>query len=128
MPARKTEAEKRLAGTYKPSRSLSFPVGTGVGPPPDRLESELKAVWQELALDVPEGVGSLHDRHAFELLVRLLAKIHAGRFKAADSMQAKALLSAFAMTPDSPRRAALANVDDPHSGPNSMHAKLLSVK
>ena len=107
MVARTSEAEKRVRGTYRPSRALTFPPGAEVGPPPARLEPELKTLWIEVAGNVPKGVASRADREGFELLVRLLAKVRGGRFGAADAMQAKALLSAFAMLPDSPRRAAI---------------------
>src|SRR5580765_7771854 len=65
-------------------RRTKEPQGTlGIGTAPRRLTDEEKAVWKELADDMPEGVLQRSDRNMFELLVVLTV-----RFRSREQMRA----------------------------------------
>ena len=70
-----------------------------LGAPPAHLNAELAALWSEIAAGIPEGVAGRSDAHAFELLVRLVARIRAGTFSSAEAAQSRMLLDNFGLSP-----------------------------
>lgn len=82
-------------------RRTKEPQGTlGIGVAPRRLTDEEKAVWKELADDMPDGVLQRSDRNMFELLVVLTVKFRSREpMMAAEQALMVSLASRFAMTP-----------------------------
>ncbi len=71
-----------------------------LGPPPEYLSDSQKEIWDELAEQVLPGVAFQSDRTAFELLVRLTAKMRDGEMgKTSDMITLLSVCSRFAMTP-----------------------------
>lgn len=100
MNPRKTPEQRALAGTSRRDRDeRPAPAGTGIGTAPRHLGAELAKVWRELAKALPAGVGSLHDRPAFELLTRLVAKSREGKTTAAETAHQRGLFESFGLTP-----------------------------
>jgi hypothetical protein len=85
--------------TYRPGRHQHRAPEGGIGPAPKHLDAELVSVWRELAAAVPTGVSAPHDRAAFELLVRLTARMRAGRLNGSECSQLRQLFAGFAMLP-----------------------------
>jgi hypothetical protein len=93
-----------IEGTYRKDRHglpspgwLAEPLGA---PPVDWLPLA-KALWHEVAGQVPRGVATTSDRVAFEILFRSLAKVRetSGCLTPALASQIWASCSAFGMTP-----------------------------
>src|SRR5690606_13556088 len=85
MPRRKkSAAEKRLAGTYRPSRDDPRPLDGDLlsEDPPEWLDRELHAAWT----DIVRASGRLVDRDAVltEVCARLLTLIRSGQARSAD--------------------------------------------
>ena len=102
MPQRKkTVAQHRLTATYRPSRHQQREADReGVGEAPAHLsDADLKATWAELQEALPYGVGGEHDRIAFELTVRLVARLRSVTLTAAESTLLVNLLGGFGLTP-----------------------------
>src|SRR5438128_10703356 len=70
-----------------------------LGSPPKHLSDEAKKLWKEIAHNLPPGVGKVSDRHAFEMLVRLMAKERADSINNNERGQLIKLLGSFGMTP-----------------------------
>ena len=70
-----------------------------LGSPPKYLSDEAKKLWKEIAHNLPPGVGKVSDRHAFEMLVRLMAKERADCINNNERGQLIKLLGSFGMTP-----------------------------
>ena len=71
-----------------------------LGTPPKYLTAAEKKVWKELAKQLLPGVAFASDRVAFELLVRLTAKMRTNQMtKTSDMTTLISLCSRFAMTP-----------------------------
>ena len=67
--------DSRGAFLKHPERRPNEPYETRpLGSPPKHLSDEAKKLWKEIAHNLPPGVGKVSDRHAFEMLVRLMAK------------------------------------------------------
>ena len=102
MPARKKPiAELRLAGTYRADRhEVANPAPEGaLGAPPKHLDPEHARVWRELAKGLPDGLAGTSDRTAFELLIRLTARMRSGAMTAAEAGQLRMLLASFGLSP-----------------------------
>jgi hypothetical protein len=71
-----------------------------LGDPPAYLSPEQQEIWKEIASQALPGVVLQSDRTAFELLVRLTAKMRAGLMDKSSEMTALiSICSRFAMTP-----------------------------
>ena len=70
-----------------------------LGNAPRCLAAEQKKLWVEIAHNLPPGVGKVSDRHAFEMLVRLMAKERADSINNNERGQLIKLLGSFGMTP-----------------------------
>ena len=70
-----------------------------LGNAPRCLTSEQKKLWGEIAHNLPPGVGKVSDRHAFEMLVRLMAKERSDLINNNERGQLIKLLGSFGMTP-----------------------------
>ena len=117
MARRKSAELHALTGTGRRGRTYErLPEVGGIGEPPDGLPVEMVATWKELGEAMPGGIATPADRAAFEVLVRTMTRIRAGAGGAADAAQARLLLEAFAMTPNSARRAMMA----PPAPPNKL--------
>lgn len=93
-PQRQREAE--------PMTATAGPLG----PPPSRLTKEQKKVWKEIAKRMLPGVVFASDSDAFELMVRLTARMRAEDHAKEETLMTAAektllvsLWSRFAMTP-----------------------------
>jgi hypothetical protein len=104
---KKTIAELKKSGTYRPSRH-GRPSLQAVQPPdfaskfaPEGLGEDESNIWQQLVECLPRGSLELSDRFAFRSLVRLIAKeqFHADKFTAGDMNALIRLYSKFALTP-----------------------------
>jgi hypothetical protein len=105
MTTRKTAAQHAVAGTTRPDRQRPRTADAGgIGDAPLHLFEPLTSLWRELAAALPPTVGAVHDRPAFELLVRLVAKSRAGTFTAAEVAHMRGLLESFGMTPSGRHR------------------------
>ncbi len=80
---KRSTSEKLLRGTYREDRDRPGPAvkAAAVGPPPRKPTAREKAIWRALAPQV-ERVFSESDRTAFELLVKLRAKLEDTRLPA----------------------------------------------
>jgi hypothetical protein len=70
-----------------------------LGNAPRCLTAEQKKLWGEIAHNLPLGVGKVSDRHAFEMLVRLMGKERADSINNNERGQLIKLLGSFGMTP-----------------------------
>jgi hypothetical protein len=70
-----------------------------LGNAPRCLTAEQKKLWCEIAHNLPPGVGKVSDRHAFEMMVRLMAKERADSINNNERGQLIKLLGSFGMTP-----------------------------
>jgi phage terminase small subunit len=70
-----------------------------LGNAPRCLTAEQKKLWGEISHNLPPGVGKVSDRHAFEMLVRLMAKERADSINNNERGQLIKLLGSFGMTP-----------------------------
>lgn len=68
---------------------------------PDYLDSDLAAIWKEVAGSLHARVASNPDMIALEALVRLVAKMRTGEMSAADYARLQGYLGEFGMTPAS---------------------------
>jgi len=76
------------------------PVPAGdLGPPPKHFSAALKAVWKELAKQIPPGVLTIADRVILELACRLTLKMRTEEFTSSNAAQLVSCLSRLAMTP-----------------------------
>lgn len=77
-----------------------------LGSAPDNWPGVAKELWTEVAGEVPFGVASKADRIAFEILVRLIAKVRAAPDKLTPAMaaQIRSACAEFGMTPSSRSR------------------------
>jgi hypothetical protein len=99
MARKKTAAQHALNGTNRPDRQRRTVANPdGIGEPPEHL-GDLAELWRELEAGLPEGVGAPSDRPAFELLVRLNARMRAGAFTASEAAQLRLLMDSFGMSP-----------------------------
>jgi len=89
------------------------PPSNGVGTPPAHLTDDLRALWVELAADVPTGVATTADRHAFGLLVALCQRARSGNVIASEAAQMRQLLDDFVLTPSARQRRAWQQSCDP---------------
>lgn len=97
---KKTTAQHKLLANYRPSRHQQRHADAdGIGKPPEHLERELSAVWSELAASLPYGVGGAHDRVAFELSTRLVARMRSAKLSAAESTLLFNVLNNFGLAP-----------------------------
>jgi phage terminase small subunit len=103
---RKPTAELERAGGFDahPERRRARenePVPTGpLGDPPEHLTDGQKAIWHELAGQVPEGVLTIADRFLVEIVCRQMAKLRARKpLKAAEMNQIISCLSRMGLTP-----------------------------
>jgi hypothetical protein len=114
---------KLLKGTLrKPKRTRSKPARdhAGIGDPPSYLTVAQRRVWRELARSLVPHSAAYSDRPAFELLVRMVAKLREPGSNPSPSFyaQLRGLMAAFALTPldrqrlDPPSLAANAPLDD----------------
>jgi hypothetical protein len=78
-----------------------------LGDPPTHISHEQSAVWLDLADELLPGVGKRSDRTAFELLVRLVAKMRDGTQRMSEMTAMVSLLGQFAMTPSSRSKVAV---------------------
>jgi hypothetical protein len=104
MPRPRTPTEMLDAkGSFlaKPDRARpNEPViDEPLGDPPIRLSEEEKKVWLEIAEELPNGVAKQSDRAMFEVLVRLIAKLRAGKIRIMELSALISLCGKFAMTP-----------------------------
>lgn len=99
---RKPASLHRLTGTLRADRHAARERQhgeAGIGAPPKHLGEPLRALWRELADAVPKGVAAASDRHAFELLTRLVGLSREGKASSAHASQLRLLLHSFGMTP-----------------------------
>jgi phage terminase small subunit len=78
------------------------PVPAGpLGEPPEYLTETQKAIWHELAEQVPAGVLTIADRILVEITVKLIARLRDPneRLKAAETNQIIACLARMGLTP-----------------------------
>jgi hypothetical protein len=104
---KKTVAELKKSGTYRPSRH-GRPEREAARTPdfaakfaPEALDAGEAAIWRELVGILPHGSLELSDKYAFGSLVRLIAKerFHADKFTAGDMNALIRLYAKFALTP-----------------------------
>jgi len=86
-----THPERRRPNEPQETRPL--------GNAPRCLTAGQKKLWGEIARNLPPGVGKVSDRHAFEMLVRLMAKERADAINNNQRGQLIKLLGSFGMTP-----------------------------
>ena len=121
---RKPTALHEIEGTLNTTRHRDRahePEGVGdLGAAPKGWDAAGRALWHELAAQIPAGVARQNDRAAFELLCLLWADIRSDPTNVIPAMSAqfRAMLASFGMTPSS--RAALSvpsprKSDDPAS-------------
>jgi len=72
----------------------------GIGPAPSHLSEGARAVWDELATELPRDVATARHRVAFEALVYAVGKIRTGEASPACLSQARQLLESFGLLPD----------------------------
>lgn len=70
-----------------------------LGDPPERLDADCKAVWAEIADQLPPGVACVADRTMFEVLTRLVAKLRAKKIRIMELTCLISLCGRFGMTP-----------------------------
>lgn len=70
-----------------------------LGDPPERLDADCKAVWVEIADQLAPGVACVSDRQMFEVLVRLVVKLRAGKIRIMELSCLISLCGRFGMTP-----------------------------
>ncbi|MGA2235032.1 MAG: hypothetical protein ABSG23_06120 [Terriglobales bacterium] len=70
-----------------------------LGDPPEHLDAQAKAVWVEIADQLPPGVACVSDRIMFEVLVRLAVKLRAGKIRIMELNALISLCGRFGMTP-----------------------------
>jgi len=70
-----------------------------LGDPPERLDTEAKTAWVEIADQLPPGVACVSDRQMFEVLVRLIVKLRTGKIRIMELSCLISLCGRFAMTP-----------------------------
>jgi hypothetical protein len=70
-----------------------------LGPPPKRLDAELKAIWFEIVEMVPDGVLAKSDRLAIEITCRLVRKVFHDSINGAELSTLNSLLARLGMTP-----------------------------
>ena len=104
MPRKPTKMHI-VAGTLRPTRHRDREnepeVIEPLGGPPEGWRIEAKLLWAELANLVPAGVATKADRVAFEVLLRLVAKMREGpeAMTPALASQLRAACAVFGMTP-----------------------------
>jgi phage terminase small subunit len=69
------------------------------GDPPERLDGDCKAVWVEIADQLAPGVACVSDRQMFEVLVRLVVKLRAGKIRIMELSCLISLCGRFGMAP-----------------------------
>jgi len=74
-------------------------AGTTFAAPPSHLDDTLRALWVEIAANLPPDAAAASDASAFELLVRLVDRMRGGGITASESSQLRQLLGEFGMTP-----------------------------
>jgi len=70
-----------------------------MGGPPERLDEEHKALWNEVRDSLPPGVAKSPHAFAFERMVRLILKDRKGTISNPEGGQLIVLFSRFGMTP-----------------------------
>lgn len=102
---RKPTAIKELNGAYKKDpqrRPENEPQPSGpLGEPPKYFTKRRKDIWREIELNAAEGVLTISDRLAVEMLTNLVYKQRyaADDFKASDGALLAKMLSQLGMTP-----------------------------
>ena len=109
MPApRKPTAVLSLAGRFKkdPKRGrarANEPVDNApLGDPPEYFQPTERQIWNEIQHQLVDGVALASDRHAFEMLVRLVGLMRTngiGSLEGAQLTQMTKLFTLFGMTP-----------------------------
>jgi phage terminase small subunit len=114
MSRRRSEAEKRLAGTFRRDRDRSPVEPPGTEPEmPGSLPDDARLVWRSLAPDLLEaGLLTSVDGSTFGLLCRLIAHVDdcyaTGELPSRDVMSHfRALAKSYGLDPDSRHRLAL---------------------
>lgn len=102
---RKPTAVLEASGTFEhdPQRRrarLGEPTVIGtLGEPHESLTDSEKALWRELATQLPPGVAGKSDRWAFEELVRLAYRVRTGEAMLMERRLLLSYLSKFGLTP-----------------------------
>jgi phage terminase small subunit len=74
-------------------------VDRPLGDPPERLDEQCKAAWVEVAEHLAPGVACVSDRTMFEVLVRLVVKLRAGKIRIMELSCLISLCGRFGMSP-----------------------------
>ena len=115
---RKPTAELEASGAFEanPSRRrLKEPnTGRGIGPAPDSLEEDERAVWDELVSNCAAGVFQSSDRPSLEALACLFAEFRRDRcgFGGRKWQQLVSLLSRCGMTPSDRSRVTVSSSEE----------------
>jgi len=92
-----------------------------LGDPPERLDAEAKAVWSEIAEQLPSGVACVSDRQMFEVLVLLVVKLRAAKIRIMELNALISLCGRFGMTPSDRSKVAV------NAEPSNALTKFLST-
>ena len=74
MTIRKSDAQKKLEGTFRNDRTQKTTKGLPLGKPPEHLNEDQKKCWREIAKTLPAGTLTRGDRLLMEQAAKLLAK------------------------------------------------------
>jgi hypothetical protein len=101
---RKPTSLHMIEGTFRRDRhGLSSPgwLSEPLGAPPADWLPLAKALWHEIANQIPRGVATKHDRVTFELLIRMLARVRESQAALSPALasQIRACAAAFGLTP-----------------------------
>jgi phage terminase small subunit len=100
MTAKQTAESHARTGTGRPDRQRRLPADKrGIGAAPSHLSPGTAAIWKELSLALPAGVGGPCDRAAFEVLCRAFERTRAASPTAAELGQLRLMLDGFGLTP-----------------------------
>ena len=84
-----------------PRNAKNAVTACSMGAPPKELPETGAALWNEIAEQIPAAVATIHDRLAFEILVRSVLKIRQDNKNLTPALaaQIRCLLACFGMTP-----------------------------